>query len=125
MENKDYQTALDNLLKAKIIYEKISQYKDTLEAVIYNEKVTQIDTLIRLCAFNLKKGDDEKAIEKMMQNYPEKTKIEDTIQKVKYETKREQIEKIEEIHFNNKAIPLKTEKLKMVFKKVESHQQLI
>ena len=60
-----------------------------------------------------------------MENYPQKRKIEDTIQKVKYETKREQIEKIEEIHFNNKAIPLKTEKLKMVFKKVESHQQLI
>ena len=39
MEAKDFKTALDNLLKAKIIYEKISQYKDTLEAVIYREKV--------------------------------------------------------------------------------------
>ena len=40
MEVKQYNEALDNLLKAKIIYEKIAQYKDTLEAVIYTEKVT-------------------------------------------------------------------------------------
>ena len=39
MEVKDYKSALDNLLKAKIIYEKMVQYKDTLEAVIYTEKV--------------------------------------------------------------------------------------
>ena len=39
MEVKDYKSALDNLLKAKIIYEKMAQYKDTLEAVIYTEKV--------------------------------------------------------------------------------------
>ena len=40
MEVKDYKTALDNLLKTKIIYEKIAQYKDTLEAIIYKEKVS-------------------------------------------------------------------------------------
>jgi hypothetical protein len=42
---------------------------------------------------------------------------------VKSQTKREQIENIEEISYNNKIIPLKTEKLKQVFKKVESHMQ--
>lgn len=39
MEIRDYKTALDNLLRSKIIYEKIAQYKDTLEAIIYKEKV--------------------------------------------------------------------------------------
>jgi molybdopterin-biosynthesis enzyme MoeA-like protein len=39
MEMKDYKGALDNLLKSKIIYEKISTYKDSLEAIIYKEKV--------------------------------------------------------------------------------------
>lgn len=39
MEIKDYQTALDYLIKSKIIYEKISQYKDTLEEIIYKEKI--------------------------------------------------------------------------------------
>ena len=56
MEVKDFASALDNLLKSKIIYEKISQYKDTLEAVIYTEKVSQLDTLIRLCSFNIQGG---------------------------------------------------------------------
>lgn len=40
MEIKDYKNALDNLLKTKIIYEKIAYYKDTLEAIIYKERVS-------------------------------------------------------------------------------------
>ncbi len=54
MEVKDYKSALDNLIRTKIIYEKISGYKDTLEAIIYRERVNQIDTLLRLCSFHLK-----------------------------------------------------------------------
>jgi hypothetical protein len=54
MEVKDYKNALDNLLKTKIIYEKIANFKDTLEAIIYKERVSQLDTLLRLCTFNLK-----------------------------------------------------------------------
>lgn len=40
MEVKDYQNAMDNLLRSKIIFEKISQYKDSLEAIIYKEKIS-------------------------------------------------------------------------------------
>ena len=124
-EIKEYQQALDNLVKAKIIYVKIAQFKDTLEDIIYKEKVGQLDTLIRLCAFNLKgtmSGDDEeKALRKLVDNYPDKRNLEDKISKVKSETKREQIENIEEVTYNNKTVPLKTEKLKTVFKRVESH----
>src|SRR5947208_2935398 len=120
-EIKEYKQALDNLLKAKIIYEKIAQFKDTLEAIIYKEKVSQLDTLIRLCAFNLKgianSDDEDKLLKKMVESYPEKKNIEDKISKVKSETKREQIENIEEVTYNNKTVPLKTDKLKQVFKR--------
>lgn len=47
IEAKDFKGALDNLLRSKIIYQKISSFKDTLEEIIYKEKVSQIDTLIR------------------------------------------------------------------------------
>jgi hypothetical protein len=40
---------------------------------------------------------------------------------VKSETRKEQIQKIDEITYNNKSVPLKTDKLKQVFKRVESH----
>lgn len=126
MDIKDYKNAFDNLLRSKIIYEKIAQYKDTLEAIIYKEKISQLDTLIRLCSFNLNGGlisgeEQEKLIQKMVESYPERRQIEEQISRVKSETKREQIENIEEISYNNKTIPLKTEKLKQVFKKVETH----
>jgi hypothetical protein len=125
MENKDHKTALDNLIKSKIIYEKTSQYKDSLEAIIYKEKVNQLDTLIRLCSFQLRgmmsSENEEKLIAEMVKDYPLKKEIEDKITKVKQETKKEQIEKIEEITYGNKTVPLKTEKLKAVFKRVETH----
>jgi hypothetical protein len=125
MDIKDYKSAFDNLLKSKIIYEKISQYKDTLEAIIYKEKISQLDTLIRLCSFNLKGmmsgEEEEKLIAKMVVEYPQRKQIEEQISRVKSETKREQIENIEEISYNGKTIPLKTEKLKQVFKRVETH----
>jgi chorismate mutase len=51
--------------------------------------------------------------------------LEDQIAKAKSESKKDQIEKIEEITYNNKTVPLKSERLKQVFKKVESHNHEI
>ena len=47
MEVLKFEEALDHLLKAKIIYEKMAEYKATLDALIYGEKVSQITTFIR------------------------------------------------------------------------------
>ena len=54
-----------------------------------------------------------------------KKELEEQIIKVKSDTRKEQIEKIDEITYNNKSVPLKTEKLKQVFKRVESHMHEI
>ena len=59
----------------------------------------------------------------MVTGYPAKGELEEQVVRVKSQTKREQIENIEEINYNNKIIPLKTEKLKQVFKRVESQMQ--
>jgi hypothetical protein len=65
--------------------------------------------------------EEEKMIARMVESYPARKQIEEQISRVKSETKREQIENIEEISYNGKTIPLKTEKLKQVFKRVETH----
>jgi len=39
LEQKKFKDALDCLIKSRIVYEKIQAYKDTIEAVIYQEKV--------------------------------------------------------------------------------------
>mmetsp|Transcript_33738 Transcript_33738/g.24770 ORF Transcript_33738/g.24770 Transcript_33738/m.24770 type:complete len:129 (-) Transcript_33738:984-1370(-) len=59
-------------------------------------------------------------MEELVQQFPEKGAIEEQITKAKTESKKEKIEKIEEITFNNKTIPLKSERLKQVFKKIET-----
>ena len=47
----------------------------------------------------------------------------DQIVRVKRDTRKEEIEKIEQINYNGKSIPLKTDKLKAIFKKVENTLQ--
>jgi hypothetical protein len=39
MEIKKWQEAFDLLVSSKVIYSKISGFKDSLEAVIYQEKI--------------------------------------------------------------------------------------
>ena len=49
------------------------------------------------------------------------SQLEPTIVKAHNDTKQEQIENIQEITFNGKNIPLKSERLRLVFKRVEIH----
>jgi hypothetical protein len=69
----------------------------------------------------MNKTEEEKHLASLITNYPLKKELEEQIIKVKSETRREQIEKIDEITYNNKTVPLKTDKLKQVFKRVETH----
>lgn len=39
LEKQLWQEALDSLLRSKVIYQKLSEHKDSLEAVIYQEKI--------------------------------------------------------------------------------------
>jgi len=54
MEVKHWQEAVDRLIASKIIFEQVQSYKDSLEAVVYDEKINQIDAFIGLCLFHLK-----------------------------------------------------------------------
>ena len=61
---------------------------------------------------NLKGSNDlEAKVEKQTQK---------NIQEARVSTKKEQIENIQEIKFNGKSIPLKSERLRLVFKRVEN-----
>lgn len=60
IEVKKWQEALDKLLNSKAIYLKIMQFRDSIEAVIYQEKIAELDTFIRLCCTNLKMQSSQK-----------------------------------------------------------------
>eukprot|EP00354_Favella_ehrenbergii_P009812 CAMPEP_0170462250 /NCGR_PEP_ID=MMETSP0123-20130129/7825_1 /TAXON_ID=182087 /ORGANISM="Favella ehrenbergii, Strain Fehren 1" /LENGTH=343 /DNA_ID=CAMNT_0010727421 /DNA_START=18 /DNA_END=1049 /DNA_ORIENTATION=- len=60
MERHDYEEALNDFLKAKLIFSEIGSKQDTLETIIFNEKVSQLETFIRSCAASLSLGGDVK-----------------------------------------------------------------
>lgn len=119
MENEKWQDALDDMLTSKLIYTKVSSYKDSLEGAIYLEKINQLDTFIRLCCLNLK----------ISSAASEEAKLADKVNKqvttAYQQTKQDKIENIEQISFNGKNIPLKSDRLKTAFKKVENQLEMI
>ena len=118
IEVKNWQEALDKLLNSKAIYQKIMQFRDSIEAVIYQEKIAELDTFIRLCCTNLKMQSSQKA-EKDFEG--KKSKLQDQVAQAYQDMKQEKITNIEHIAVGSKRIPLKSERLKQTFKKIESH----
>jgi len=53
MERNDHESAINNFLTAKLIFSEIGSTQDTLEALIYTEKVNQLETFIRSCAASI------------------------------------------------------------------------
>ena len=53
IEYHKYEEAIDHLLRAQIIYKQLTEYRDPMEALIYTEKVNQLQTFIRSCSANL------------------------------------------------------------------------
>lgn len=49
MEYHKHDQAIDHLLKAQVIYKQLAEYRDPMEALIYSEKVNQLQTFIRSC----------------------------------------------------------------------------
>lgn len=65
-----------------------------------------------------KKEDD--FISKRMKSNQFKEQLEGQIKQAKADTEKEMIENIEEITYNNKTVPLKTEKMKTAFKELKT-----
>ena len=51
-----YKDALSELLKSKLLYSKLGETPDAMEAFMFEERVKQIEPGIRLCSLNLEVG---------------------------------------------------------------------
>lgn len=122
-----YQEALDALLKSRVIYKNLAKYKDSLEAAIYEEKVEQAEPLIRLCTYNLQNKTDQdfSNLEKLEEKTNESENLSDKISESMAGSRKENLENLTNINFQGKSIPLKTQKLKNIFQKLEAQVQEI
>lgn len=116
-----FTEALDELIKVRIIYKNLASTKDSLEAAIYDEKIQQIEPLIRLCTYNIqnKTGQTFSSIDVLETEYNEKEHLDDKVAQSIVGTKRVSLENITCINYQGKSIPLKTQKLKNCFQKLE------
>ena len=63
LEVNKWAEALDELVRAKAIYQKIAGYRDQIEAVIYQEKIEQLETFMRLASSKMKQQRSAKEID--------------------------------------------------------------
>ncbi len=114
-----FQEALDLLTKACNIYEKIKQLKDTIESIEYEEKIKSMKTSMRLCIYNLRSTKDAILDE---DEFIKTVNIDDIQLTEKIEEIKKGTNKINEEEFSVKYhginIPIKNEKLKSDFKKL-------
>ena len=61
LEVGKWAEAMDALTRAKAVYQKIAQLRDQIEAVIYQEKIEQLDTFLRLASTKAKKSQAQPA----------------------------------------------------------------
>lgn len=120
MEKHDFEEALNNLLKAKLIFEQIASYQDTLEALIYGEKVNQLSTFIRSCAATLSLGNADEIAHgdaakwtKDIKTAQGKLTSASTSEDTEMTSGNSQLKS--EVKINGRVIPLKSIKLREAF----------
>lgn len=121
MEYHKYEEAIDHLLRAQIIYKQLAEYRDPMEALIYSEKVNQLQTFIRSCAANLlipatqtiRHQDADNIVKAIKQSYTVGTQD------------SSMDGQITEIKYSGKTIPLRSEKLRLVFARIRDQHEAI
>ncbi|CAI2361175.1 unnamed protein product [Moneuplotes crassus] len=124
VECSNYKEALDAFLRTNVIYKHISRSKDALKAAIYSEKLEQIEPLIRLCTYNISKETDEDLsnLEELEKKLDAEEKLSQKVEESLSGGRRDNNEELINITYQGKSIPLKTQKLKSSFAKLESGQ---
>ena len=119
MERQNYEEAINDFLKAKLIFSQIGSTQDTLEAIIYNEKVSQLETFIRSCAASLQINSEIKLADEAELAAKIKSASDQSNSGAKADTDdAEMTDKgtlQSEIKLNGRVIPLKSIKLREAF----------
>lgn len=119
MERQNYEEAINDFLKAKLIFSQIGSTQDTLEAIIYNEKVSQLETFIRSCTASLQINSEIKLADEAELAAKIKSASDQSNSGAKADTDdAEMTDKgtlQSEIKLNGRVIPLKSIKLREAF----------
>lgn len=124
-EIEQWETSLNSFLRCRTIYEELSKVADSLQKILYKEKIEQIEQSIRYCNHKLNKGKDslDKFVEdKRLTNDPTlSTRIEGLLN-----TQREKnLSGHAEISYHGMKLPIKNEKTLITLQNLEEVQQVL
>lgn len=119
MERNDHESAINNFLTAKLIFSEIRSTQDTLEALIYTEKVNQLETFIRSCAASIQVESSDIKL-KDAATWTKKIRAAQFMQGSSAKAPKDKDadmngDLLSEVRLNGRVIPLKSTKLRESF----------
>lgn len=118
----DFNNALSNLKRSHKILESLSTMKDTIEQIIYKDRLTIIENSIRLCEYNLK-TEDKQIFDASKFVQTEESEIDKRLKELQKPSSKEA--EVFSVTYNGVDIPIKNEKLRVMFEKCHELEQQI
>eukprot|EP00828_Plagiopyla_frontata_P047580 TRINITY_DN8839_c0_g1_i15.p1 TRINITY_DN8839_c0_g1~~TRINITY_DN8839_c0_g1_i15.p1 ORF type:complete len:375 (+),score=68.00 TRINITY_DN8839_c0_g1_i15:167-1291(+) len=128
-EIEHWDNSLVNSAKALEIYKELIKISDTLDQIVFKEKIEQLEQQIRYCNHKLQKGIKEFTVEQILK---EANAINDPALKQKFSALFE--EHIKEsvqnqggvyISYHNEQYPLKNDKVVMLYQKITDTEKVV
>ena len=116
LETEQWNEVIENLVKARTIYERMAKLGDPEEQELYRDRVIEIDTSLRFCHFNQNGGtiDDIKTLVDTAHSQQNTTydllnaKLENALQ----ETRKRQSTGLDKIQWRGRTVPIKSDKIR-------------
>ena len=111
LEKRDFESALNNLLTAKAVYEKLQEVADQVQSVILAEKIETLATMIKYCQHQ---GLDAKDLLAMkMSDNPENQLLNAQIESLLAETQAKTLENVGNFTIQGKSYQVTNPKARL------------
>jgi signal recognition particle subunit SRP68 len=122
-ENEGWEQAYSGFMRSRKIYEELSKVSDSLQKILYQEKIEQIDQSIRYC--NFKRGKETlDPVQDSIRATNDPT-LSTQIEKLLAEKMQQNVKGSAEIVYHGKTLPIKNEKTLLAMQKIEELTKVI
>jgi len=122
-EIEEWEASYNSFMRSRKIYQELSKVSDSLQRILYQERIEQIDQSIRYCNFKMGKETLETVEDSMRAtNDPS---LSTQIEKLMTEKMQQNIKNSVEINYHGKVLPIKNEKTLIAMQKIDELSKVI
>lgn len=122
-EIEEWEAAYTNFMRSRKIYDEISKVSDSLQKILYQERIEQIDQSLRYC--NFKRGKESlDPVQDSIRPTNDPT-LSTQIEKLVAEKMQQNVKNSAEVAYHGKSLPIKNEKTLLAMQKIDELSKVI